>query len=81
MQIHYVCSECGYTSSIPGTCQNEECIRQGMPLSECHCQDNMHRMVLRIRVEGDNLEEEKREAEENEYATNTLDLDNDDEQA
>jgi hypothetical protein len=63
---------------MSGTCQNEECIRQGTRLNECHCEDGMHRMVLRPRPEGDNVEEENKDAQELGYSTTTIDLDNED---
>jgi hypothetical protein len=76
---HYVCSECAFTSQLPGTCQNESCIRQGTKLTECHCQDGRHRMVIESHNEaGDDPKEQEREAEQNEYSTRTIDLDEQD---
>ena len=76
-QSHYVCSECRYTSKLAGTCQKDTCIRQGTRLSECHCEDGLHDMVMKSlpSEEGDDVEQQKKEAAENDYSVNTLDLD------
>ncbi len=79
---HYVCSECGYTSKLAGNCQRDTCIKQGTRLSECHCTDGMHDMVLKARYgeDGDDIEQQKKEAKENDYSVNILDLDSNDPQ-
>ena len=78
MQSHYVCSECGYTSKLAGMCQNDACIRQATRLSECHCEDGEHDMILKklSPENGEDLAQQEKEAAQNGYSVNTLDLDN-----
>jgi hypothetical protein len=81
MQIHFVCSQCGFRSTLPGTCQNDTCIRQGQRLSECHCEDGNHAMVLRASNEEmpEDPAQQEEDAKENGYSVNTIDLDSTDE--
>jgi hypothetical protein len=84
MENHFVCSECGFTSKLAGTCQNDNCIRQGTRLTECHCEDGTHAMIMRPTHDEltENIEEQTEDAKRNGYSTNTLDLDStDDKQA
>jgi hypothetical protein len=76
-QSHYVCSECAYTSKLAGTCQKDTCIRQGTRLSECHCEDGLHDMVMKAQSgeEGDDIAQKNKDAKENDYSTTTIDLD------
>lgn len=78
MLSHYVCAECGYTSKLPGTCQCDTCLLQGVRLSECHCEDGEHDMVLKKLPpeEGEDPAQQEKEAAKNGYSVNTLDLDN-----
>jgi hypothetical protein len=80
MQSHYVCSECGFTSKLAGTCQNDNCIRQGTRLLECHCTDGLHQIVRRENHDEitENIAEQNEDAKQNDYSVNTLDLDNPD---
>lgn len=73
MQGHYVCIECATVSKLPGTCQNETCIRQGQRTSECHCDDGKHEMVLGI-----STDEAKIDERQDGFQVNTLDLDSGD---
>ena len=76
MQSHYVCSECGYLSKLSGTCQDDNCISQGIRLSECHCEDGEHGSLKHVQAEdGEDPLEQEKEASKNGYSVNTLDLD------
>jgi len=81
MESHYVCAECGFTSKLAGTCQNESCIRQGTRLAECHCQDGLHSVVMRPTKDEltEDIDEQNKDAKENDYSVNTIDLDSKDE--
>jgi transcription elongation factor Elf1 len=46
MNKHFVCPECGTTSSVATTCENESCLHHGEPMMLCNCQDGHHAMVL-----------------------------------
>ena len=46
MKNHFVCTECKYTSSLSGSCQTDDCIKNGAPLTECACEDGKHEGVL-----------------------------------
>lgn len=70
MEHHYVCSECGFTSKLAGTCQNDDCIKQGVRLNECHCEDGRHADVLSEPIEN------TPDKNKNGYSTNVIDLDN-----
>ncbi len=78
MEKHYVCSECGSVSKLVGTCQNENCLRLGVKLKECHCEDGKHIGILAPWKNAEPVDDPEK-AEEDEVATpsdNVLDLDN-----
>ncbi len=81
IDTHYVCSECGFTSKLAGNCQNDSCIRQSTRLAECHCQDGVHGMVMRPTKDEltENIDEQTKDAKDNGYSVNTIDLDTTDE--
>lgn len=40
---HYICpGGCGGEAENPGVCQAQDCLREGMPLEACECQDGKH---------------------------------------
>ena len=40
---HFICvGSCEGESSNPGTCQAEECKKEGEPLVPCNCEDGLH---------------------------------------
>ncbi len=41
---HYTCTgECEGESPTPGTCQDENCAREGEALTVCNCTDGAHK--------------------------------------
>ena len=40
---HYTCTAgCGGESEQPGVCQDEDCLKEGQPLTPCDCTDGEH---------------------------------------
>lgn len=72
MNTHYVCSECGSVSKIASTCQNDDCVREGLPLAACNCEDGKHDGIVNSWNAGEtNIEEES-----SGQSQQTIDLDN-----
>ncbi len=41
--MHYVCTGgCGGEADRPGTCQAEDCSKEGQPMVPCACEDGLH---------------------------------------
>ena len=41
---HYICTGgCGGSSQEEGVCQAETCLKHGLSLEECECEDGQHR--------------------------------------
>jgi len=57
MQTHFVCSNCGFSSRLNGTCQNENCAKLGMHLTKCICDDGKHSVVVKSHVSNERGEE------------------------
>lgn len=57
MNTHYVCSECGLVSKIASTCQNDDCVREGLPLTACNCEDGKHEGIVMAHVSDDGEEQ------------------------
>ena len=46
--LHYVClGDCGGESEHPGVCEAEGCSHQGEKLTECNCEDGLHKGVVK----------------------------------
>lgn len=57
--IHYTCTgSCGGVSEKPGTCQAENCEMHGRPLTECDCEDSLHKELKEEDMLEDEIEEE-----------------------
>lgn len=51
---HYVCSgDCGGELEHHGVCESEGCSREGQPLTECDCNDGIHKGVIPLADELD----------------------------
>lgn len=57
MNTHYVCAECGHVSKISSTCQNDDCVREGLPLTPCNCEDDKHEGITISRPPEDSDEQ------------------------
>ncbi|HEY4499199.1 MAG TPA: hypothetical protein VJH94_04005 [Candidatus Paceibacterota bacterium] len=43
---HYVCTgDCAGESEKPKVCETEGCSKEGQPLSECDCDDGIHKGI------------------------------------
>jgi hypothetical protein len=40
---HYTCTGgCGTESEVPAACQDEDCLKEGQPMTACDCTDGEH---------------------------------------
>lgn len=47
MATHYICTGgCKGVAAEPGVCTAEGCSKQGQPLSQCNCADDLHTEML-----------------------------------
>ena len=51
---HYVCTgDCAGENTKPGMCDTSGCSKEGLPLTECKCDDGFHQKVVQMRDELD----------------------------